>query len=169
MVQANFAKKNHTSELRQALVDALNETLKDDISPQLVVEDHWSVLKRTAYGASKSVLGHPLRRHTDWFDENDIEINNLLHETRTAHIAKLNSAETVSNNQLQQKLRKMEDSWWSNKATEMQQLHEANKLRGFHQELKYLSKRQSSNHPVLPCDGKTVYSSNKDILNQWCD
>ncbi|KAK0147897.1 Craniofacial development protein 2 [Merluccius polli] len=41
-------------------------------------EKHWGRLSSTIINCSKSILGHKKRKHQDWYDENDTEIQQLL-------------------------------------------------------------------------------------------
>ena len=43
-------------------------------------EENWTVFHKTVLSSAASTLGHPSRKHQDWFDENDDEIQRLLEE-----------------------------------------------------------------------------------------
>ena len=47
----------------------------------------WSRLRNTTYEASLSVLGTLKRKHQDWFDDNDQQIQHLLKEMHLKHKA----------------------------------------------------------------------------------
>ena len=49
------------------------------------VERDWESLKDLTYSCATNVIGPVVRRHKDWFDENDVEIKKLLAEKLKAH------------------------------------------------------------------------------------
>ena len=73
-------------------------------------------------------LGPVSRKHQDWFDENDKEIQELLEEKHQKHKAYLSDTSSVSSKtacsnickKVQARLRDMQDSWLSKKADEIQ-------------------------------------------------
>ena len=50
-------------------------------------EENWTVFHKTVLSSAASTLGHPSRKHQDWFDENDDEIQRLLEEKHRLHKA----------------------------------------------------------------------------------
>ncbi|KAK6961584.1 Craniofacial development protein 2 [Biomphalaria glabrata] len=42
------------------------------------VENSWNKLRDSVYSLASSVLGQPKRKHQDWFDENNVQIEQLL-------------------------------------------------------------------------------------------
>ena len=47
-------------------------------------EENWTVLQKVVYSSAATTIGHPSRKHQDWFDENEEEIKLLLEEKQTA-------------------------------------------------------------------------------------
>jgi len=47
----------------------------------------WDALSKAVMNATVDTLGHSARRHQDWFDSNDAEIQKLLNERNTAFAA----------------------------------------------------------------------------------
>ena len=43
-------------------------------------EENWTVFHKTVHSSAATTLGHPSRKHQDWFDETDDEIQRLLEE-----------------------------------------------------------------------------------------
>ena len=78
-------------------VSKLNEvSMRQDfingISNQLGAMNHssedWAAFQNVVYSSAAITLRHPSRKHPDWFDENDEEIESLLeekHDTQKAH------------------------------------------------------------------------------------
>ena len=50
---------------------------------------------KTVYSSAATTLGHPSRKHQDWSDENDDEIQRLLEEKHRLHKARQDSTELV--------------------------------------------------------------------------
>ena len=51
-------------------------------------EENWTVFQKVVHSSAATTIGHPYRKHQDWFDENDEEIELLLEENTacTRHI-----------------------------------------------------------------------------------
>ena len=58
-------------------------------------EENWTVLHKTINSSAASTLGHPSRKHQDWFDENDDEIQRLLEEKHRLHKAHQHDTSSV--------------------------------------------------------------------------
>ena len=43
-------------------------------------EENWTVFQKVVHFSAATTIGHPSRKHQDWFDENDEEIEVLLEE-----------------------------------------------------------------------------------------
>ena len=116
--------------------DSMRQAFINDISHQLGAmnlssedqEENWTVFQKVVHSSAASTIGHPFRKHQDWFDENDGEIMLLLEEKHCLHKAHQDDTSSVSkkaayNNickTVQNRLRDMQDSWLSKKAEEIQ-------------------------------------------------
>ena len=61
-------------------LDAINLSSKDS-------EENWIVFHKMVHSSAATILGHPSRKHQDWFDENDDQIQVLLEEKHRLHKA----------------------------------------------------------------------------------
>ncbi len=68
-------------QLQASLRESLQQEYPDDI------EGHWSLLKSNILDTCKTILGYKSRKHQDWFDENDTEIEQLISKKRKAFCA----------------------------------------------------------------------------------
>ena len=73
--------------MQDALKDALASNLPADPQADDDLEAAWSSFRDAVYSTAESVLGHPRKKHQDWFDENNQEILGLLAEKKAAHAA----------------------------------------------------------------------------------
>ena len=68
----------HIPDKSRELANKLDAAL-DTVPPATASSsDLWSDLKTKVYQTAAEVIGHPKRRHADWFDENDATIRVLL-------------------------------------------------------------------------------------------
>ena len=59
-------------------------------------EKIWTVFHKTVQSSAATTLGHSSRKHHDWFDENDDEIQRLLEEKHRLHKAHQDDTSSVS-------------------------------------------------------------------------
>ena len=60
-------------------------------------EENWTVFRDTVQSSAMDSLGPVSRKHQDWFDESDEEIQGLLEEKHQKHKAYLSDTSSVSN------------------------------------------------------------------------
>ena len=156
----------------------LNSTFSETYlsSPNSNASEKWQNFQSALYRASKEVLGHPKRKNQDWFDDSDPSIFELLREKRKAHLACLSkpscqrarSTFSKVKAELQRKLRDMEDSWWDQKAEEIQRLADIGDTRGYYQALKTIYHQDGTkSSPLLATDGTTLLTEQSDIIARW--
>ncbi|XP_047483378.1 uncharacterized protein LOC125035191 [Penaeus chinensis] len=68
---------NIAQEFARDLDDRLPDTPQDE---QDSTEEQWTAFREVVYSAALEHLGPATRKHQDWFDENDVEIQALLSE-----------------------------------------------------------------------------------------
>ena len=81
-------------------------------------EENWRVFQNVVHSPAATTLGHPSRKHQDWFDENDDEIESLLEEKHRMHKTHQDDTRSVSKMSAysnicktdQNRLRDMQDS-----------------------------------------------------------
>ena len=142
------------------------------------VERDWESLKDLTYSCATNVIGPVVRRHKDWFDENDVEIKKLLAEKLKAHqncVSDPNcnvkkSAFRSIRGKVQCELRKMQDRWLSEKADEIQSYADKNDSKNFYSALKAIyGPSSSSSATLLSSDGVTLLTDQDKILERWAD
>ena len=88
---------------------------------QVNLEESWDQFKDNMYAVGADTLGFKKKKHQDWFDDNDLEINELLEEKHRQHLLVLNASvaeKKVAQEKfkktralLQSKLRNMKNAW----------------------------------------------------------
>ena len=117
---------------RQAFVNDLCSHL-DALEPLSEdVNESWTVFRDTVHSSAMDSLGPVSRKHQDWFDENDKEIQGLLEEKHQKHKAYLRNTSSVSSKTAYTKMCKtvqtmlMQDSWLRKKADEIKSFADRN-------------------------------------------
>ena len=123
-------------------------------------------------------MGHPSRKHPDWFDENDEEIKLLLEEKNCLHKAHQDDASSVSNKAdysnicrpVQNRLHVMQDSWLSKKAEKNQSFADRKDMKKFHDALKTIHGPESSGATrLLNAHGSTFLTDKDATLERWAE
>ena len=86
-------------------------------------------LSFVVHSLAATTLGHPSRKHQDWFDENDQDIKSLLEAKHRLHKARQDDTSSVSKDAaysniyktVQDRIRDMQDSWLSKKKSSILQ------------------------------------------------
>ena len=141
-------------------------------------EENWTDFRDTVHSSAMDSLGQVSRKHQDWFDENDEEIQGLLEEKHQKHRAYLSDTSSVSNKvaysnickTVQTRLRDMQDSWLSSKADEIQSFADRKDMKKFFDALKTVYGTQSSGTiPLLSADGTSLLTDKEAILKRWAE
>ena len=152
-------------------LDALEHSSED-------VDESWTVFRDTIHSSAMDSLGPVSRKHQDWFDENDKEIQGLLEEKHQKHKAYLRNTSSVSNKTaysnicktVQTRLRDMQDSWIRKKADEIQSFADRKDMKKFFDALKTVYDPQSSGTtPLLSADGTSLLTDREAILKRWAE
>lgn len=163
---------------------SVRQNLSEDLDSKLSqlnlfsngVEEAWAAFRDTVFNTALTHLGQNMRKHQDWFDENDEVIQKLLDEKRRAHrdiqqdtsSAFKKAAFKSIKGKVQTKLREMKDTWLSNKADEIQKYADSNNCKRFYEALKAIYGSQSSGtSPLLSADGTTLLTEKNAILERW--
>ena len=139
------------------------------------VDESWTVFRDTVHSSSMDSLGPVSRKHQDWFDENDKEIQGLLEEKHQKHKAYLRNTSSVSSKTaysnickpVQTRLRDVQDSWLRKKADEIQSFADRKDMKTFFDALKIVYGPQSSGTtPLLSADGTSLLTDKEAILKR---
>ena len=120
--------------------DTLRRLLSENLKKLPEETTDWPALHLAIHSAASEALGQSKKRHQDWFDGNSAEIQLLLKAKHEAHKALLScpgsptlkTTFTAARTVIQRALRTMEDTWWVQKAREIQNLADCNNTQGFY-------------------------------------
>ena len=77
----------------------VSKLMQDDICKQFQagldqvnLEESWDQFKNNMYTVGAETLGFKQRKHQDWFDDNNLEIKELLDEKHRQHLLVLNAS-----------------------------------------------------------------------------
>jgi hypothetical protein len=160
------------------LTTGLNRKLADRQFDLQDVEDDWATFRDIVHSTSLEVLGPTVRKHQDWFDDNNDEIKELLLKKHQVHLAHQQdptstakkTAFTDIRRDVQAKLRNMQDTWLRDKSAEIQKYADAHNSKRFYDALKAVYGPQASGtSPLLSADGSTLITERAKILDRWAE
>ena len=179
--RAPFHDQAKLADLRSALSDAVNNLETQNLGP---LPNHeyfsakWEVISASLFSTTVSVLGNTQRRHQDWFDSNNNEIQDILRRKNQAHTAALNNPSSGEarrkfselRSEAQTILRQMENNWWQNKAHEIQSYFDVNDFHKFFDSIKSVyGPVRNSYAPLRSADGNTLIKDRQGILQRWVE
>ena len=163
---------------RLAFVEALEHKLESLSFEHADEEEDWAALKTVLHSTALESLGVPVRKHQDWFDENNAEIQALLDEKHCLYKAYLKDSSSSAKKSaflnirrvVQQKLRVMQDTWLCAKAEEIQSYADSNNSKCFYDALKQVyGPQRSGTSPLLSADETTLLTEKDKILERWAE
>lgn len=180
LVSSNIPKRINVLALKvEGKKEELSEKLAsslDSVEISNDVEASWKSLRDVIYSTSFEVLGLPKRKHQDWFDENNSEVQLLIDKMHDSHKCWLNDKSSSSKKLaykrckgvVQKSLRQMKEFWWSAKAAELQEAANRKDSKAFYEGLKKVyGPKENGTSPVLSSDGETLHTDKKEILSRW--
>ena len=132
----------------------------------------WDTFRDTICRVGKDVLGFVKPNHKDWFDDNNLEIQKLLSKKREFEAIVLTNNNKINRNNLKsvkprvkKSLRSMENLWWENIISEIQQASNAGDTHNLYSLLhKVYGPRSSTVTPIKSKDGTHLIKDPKGIL-----
>ena len=134
--------------------------------------ENWTVFRDTVNSSAMDSLGPLSRKHQDWFDENDEEIQGLHEEKHQKHKAYLNDTSSVSGKiysnickTIQTRLSDTQDSLLSKTAGEIQPFADRKDIKKIFDALKTVYGPQiSGTTPILSADGNSLLNDKEAVL-----
>lgn len=139
--------------------------------------ESWNSFKTQVYDTGAEVLGYVSKKHSDWFDDNNQEIQQLLETKRDLHRQVLRSSASdkdstarfkATRSKVQRELRKIKNDWWHNLSSEIQEAYDSQNSKTFYSLLNQAFGPKSSNvSPLKSLDGNSVIKDSTGIMNRW--
>ena len=138
---AKLSTTSHRESFEQEMESALAQwEEKENSTP----DEKWAALQQVVYNTTKTYLGKPDKKHQDWFDPNDQELQTLMSRRDQAHQRVLQTRSTRSTTAackdacrlLQKHTRALTSDWWERKAVELQRAADSNNMKRFYNGLK---------------------------------
>ena len=141
-------------------------------------DEEWAALQQVVYNTAKTYIGKPDRKHQDWFDPNDQELQTLMSRRDQAHQRVLQTRSTRSTTAaykdscrlLQKRSRALKSDWWERKAVELQRAADSNNMKGFYNGLKEVWGPKKKGHVQLKStDEMETFSDSKRVVARWSE
>ena len=163
--------------VRETLARKLQEGYCAADLPRATASASWDVFKDITLKISEEVLGYPTRKHRDWFDENDPLIKPLLDTLHNLHTDAIeNDADVakaelyrVCKQEVQSHLRKMQDSWWKERAAELQSSADQRDFKAFYQGLKAVYGPVHKASPSIKSKDGVLLTDPSKVLDRWAE
>ena len=167
----------HVNRHRLKLKQEMDKALADwRVQDHMTVDQSWATLSQVVHKTASNILGKPERKHQDWFNQEDSELQLLLRKRDEAHQRVIQTRSTRSTvaaykdacRCLQKHTRRLKTAWWENKAEELQRSADRNDMRSFYTGLKEVWGPQTKGTVHLKSvEGDEIFSDNKRVLERW--
>ena len=172
---AKLSTTSHRESFEQEMDSALAQwEEKENSTP----DEEWAALQQVVYNTAKTYLGKPDRKHQDWFDPNDQELQTLMSRRDQAHQRVLQTRSTRSTTAaykdacrlLQKHTRALKSDWWERKAVELQRAADSNNMKGFYNGLKEVwGPKKKGPVQLKLADGMETFSDSKRVVARWSE
>jgi len=158
--------------------EKLGERLNNEDDLLADPEQLWTQLKTVLHETTEEVVGYAARKHQDWFDQSNVEIQELLGKKRSCHRHLLANPNDQSSKtayrrackELQARLRAMKDDWWTAFADRTQRYADMGDFRSFYESLKTVfGPTHQIQAPLRTSDGSSLLTDKDAIMNRWSE
>ena len=141
-------------------------------------DEEWAALQQVVYNTAKTYLGKPDRKHQDWFDPNDQELQTLMSRRDQANQRVLQTRSNRSTTAaykdacslLQKHTRALKSDWWERKAMELQRAADSNNMKGLYNGLKEVwGPKKKGPVQLKSTDRMETFSDSKRIVARWSE
>ena len=168
--------QNFRQDFQLRVEEVIREQDDEAISSQRATAlDSWERFSNVLYTASAEVLGRKRRKHRDWFDENDFEIQAILENKNKRHNNYLSNPSTSNatawreaRSSTQGQIRELKNQWWLGRAVEIQGYADGGKMKEFYDAIKAVTGPTANRLvPLRSEDGVTLLKDKVQILKRW--
>ena len=166
-----------SAECREKLETCLKQAFAVADRTGACATETWEVFKTTTYNVAEDVPGAPVRKHRDWFDENDSQIKPLLANLHDLHLraiedrsnAELAVAYRACKQEAQRSLRAMQNSWWKARAADIQKAADKHDYKSLHQGLKAVYGPSYKSSPGIKSKDGVLLTEPAQVLDRWSE
>ena len=166
-----------SAECREMLAMKLREAYATANTSDSDATAMWDTFKGTTMKVSEEVLGTPERKHRDWFDESDPLIKPLLTQLHDLHIQAIEDrsntdaadAYRTCKQQAQHSLRNMQNTWWKERAAELQEAADKRDYKTFYQGLKAVYGPKYKASPAIKSKDGVLLTEPAQVLDRWAE
>ena len=164
-------------EVREELANKLSDAFIAEDNTNSTTQTKWDSFKNTTLRVSEEVLGNPKRKHRDWFDENDPNILPLLNNLHDLHLewqsdktnADKHKEYATCKQQVQRSLREMQDTWWKERADELQAAVDMHDMKVFYKGLDAVYGPKIKATSAIKTKDGLVLTEPSSILERWAE
>jgi len=180
--RVKMPKKMDVSSLKsQSKVQEVSSKLDEHLLSHSIegdIETSWKTMRDCIYETASDVLGFVKRKHQDWFDENDSDIQDLLDAMHTSHRIWISDKKSLAKKgaylhakrESQRRLRTLKETWWRQKAKELQTAADTHNAKAFYEGLKAVyGPKTSGNSPIYSSDNSELFTDRDKILKRWAE
>ena len=168
--------KLNCAEVRSTLATKLQQAY-ETISTHATATASWDAFKNTTLKVAEEVLGFPVRKHRDWFDENNTLIKPLLDQLHELHNVAINDSANIAKattyrackQQVQHQLRIMQNTWWQTLAAEIQGAADRRDFKRFYQGLKAVHGPVHKASPSIKSKDGVLLTEPAKVLDRWAE
>ena len=163
------------NEFRCSLAEKLGK-LELIFSGENATDQQWTTISSALHEAAAHSIGYDTKNHQDLFDNNTIRNSlNAMHKAHQATLKKPSSNTArqkwqTARHEVQRTLRTMQNTWWTEKAQEIQSFANKNDMHNFYNAVKSIY--GPTNHCITPlktADRFRVLKDQSSILERWAE
>ena len=168
--------KLNCAEVRSMLATKLQQAYETMETHQTATAS-WNAFKDATLKAAEDVLGFPVRKHRDWFDENNTSIKPLLNQLHDLHMEAITDSRNAvkagayraCKQQVQRQLRTMQNAWWQTLAAEIQGAADRRDFKAFYHGLKAVHGPVHIASPSVKSKDGAVLTEPAKVLDRWAE
>ena len=169
--------KLKSPEITHNFEERISAALEGVLPSNMSLSVAWATAAERLSRVAVDVLGYRKKKHRDWFDENDEELNLLVAAKNSAHNSYLSNPSRHNHtnwkqlqSQLQRETRRLKNDWWIMQAQEIQRYADEGQAQSFYDAIKRVNGPPTSCvNPLKSSDGAQLLKSKEDILKRWAE
>uniref|UniRef100_A0A8D9E6N4 Craniofacial development protein 2 n=1 Tax=Cacopsylla melanoneura TaxID=428564 RepID=A0A8D9E6N4_9HEMI len=137
-------------------------------------EIQWTRVKTSILQSAAAVLGKKPATRWDWFDDSDVEIQEILKKKRRAHLAYIENPTRIHKSEYsrvrglcQRQIRALKEKWWAEKVKEMQHYMNINDTHNLHRCIKNIAGPVKKALNIVESQDGEHLKTKEEIASRW--